>query len=160
VCSSDLPPDLVLSGINHGHNAGRAVLHSGTVGAALTGRTFGRRSMAISLAMGRKPRWDTAAIVAADALALLVRAKGDLVLNVNVPDVAPGQLRPLARARLATFGAVTATITERGAGHVKLAYAAPTDRAAEDSDVALLAAGHPTFTPLRTVCEDDDVVVA
>ena len=30
------PPDLVLSGINQGPNTGRAVLHSGTVGAALT----------------------------------------------------------------------------------------------------------------------------
>src|SRR5690349_8119032 len=29
-------PDLVLSGINRGANAGRAILHSGTVGAAVT----------------------------------------------------------------------------------------------------------------------------
>ena len=31
----DPAPDVVLSGINHGANVGRAVLHSGTVGAAL-----------------------------------------------------------------------------------------------------------------------------
>ncbi|UYO97695.1 5'/3'-nucleotidase SurE [Microbacterium sp. M28] len=31
------PADLVLSGVNHGANVGRAILHSGTVGAALTG---------------------------------------------------------------------------------------------------------------------------
>ena len=34
-------PDLVVSGINHGINAGRSALHSGTVGATLTGAQFG-----------------------------------------------------------------------------------------------------------------------
>src|SRR5690242_6388142 len=34
-------PDLVVSGINAGLNTGRAVLHSGTVGAVLTGQNFG-----------------------------------------------------------------------------------------------------------------------
>lgn len=43
------PPDLVLSGINRGANAGRAVLHSATVGAALTAANYGMRAMAVSL---------------------------------------------------------------------------------------------------------------
>src|SRR5688572_24935355 len=33
-------PDIVLSGVNRGANAGHAVLHSGTVGAALTGANY------------------------------------------------------------------------------------------------------------------------
>ena len=37
------PPDVVMSGINPGCNTGRAVLHSGTVGAALTAANFGVR---------------------------------------------------------------------------------------------------------------------
>lgn len=43
------PPHFVLSGINLGANAGRAVLHSGTVGAALTAAAQGRPAMAVSL---------------------------------------------------------------------------------------------------------------
>jgi 5'-nucleotidase len=43
------PPDLVVSGINPGCNTGRAVLHSGTVGAALTAANFGCRGLAVSL---------------------------------------------------------------------------------------------------------------
>jgi 5'-nucleotidase len=43
------PPDLVLSGINRGANAGNAVLHSGTVGACLTAASAGLRAMAVSL---------------------------------------------------------------------------------------------------------------
>ena len=43
------PPDVVVSGINPGCNTGRAVLHSGTVGAALTAANFGGRGLAISI---------------------------------------------------------------------------------------------------------------
>lgn len=43
------PPELIVSGINPGANTGRAVLHSGTVGAALTAASFGCRGLAISL---------------------------------------------------------------------------------------------------------------
>jgi 5'-nucleotidase len=42
-------PDLVVSGINPGANTGRAVLHSGTVGAALTAANFGCRGLAVSI---------------------------------------------------------------------------------------------------------------
>src|SRR5262245_27622897 len=42
-------PDLVLSGINLGANAGHAVVHSGTVGAVITGSVNGLRGMAVSL---------------------------------------------------------------------------------------------------------------
>ncbi|WP_432986285.1 5'/3'-nucleotidase SurE [Dactylosporangium sp. CA-233914] len=42
-------PDILLSGINRGANAGHAILHSGTVGAALTAATEGLRALAVSL---------------------------------------------------------------------------------------------------------------
>jgi 5'-nucleotidase len=45
-------PDLVLSGINHGVNVGRSVLHSGTVGAALTASQLGISALAVSLRVG------------------------------------------------------------------------------------------------------------
>ena len=57
-------PDLVLSGINHGVNVGRSVLHSGTVGAALDRQPAGHqragglaagRGRARSLGVGRRP---------------------------------------------------------------------------------------------------------
>lgn len=43
------PPDVVVSGINRGANAGTAVLHSGTVGAALTAAANGVPALAVSL---------------------------------------------------------------------------------------------------------------
>jgi len=38
------PFDLIVSGINPGANVGRSVYHSGTIGAALTGRNGGSRA--------------------------------------------------------------------------------------------------------------------
>ena len=49
------PPDLVVSGINPGRNVGRAVLHSGTVGAALTSAAFGLKALAVSIQAGSSP---------------------------------------------------------------------------------------------------------
>ena len=58
-------PDLVLSGINHGVNVGRSVLHSGTVGAALTAAQLGMRALAVSLRAGETPDpWESAADLA------------------------------------------------------------------------------------------------
>ncbi len=70
-------PDIVLSGINRGLNVGHAILHSGTVGAALTGSTLGRRGVAVSLESGwpEEPavlHWETAAHVAAQVIAWVV----------------------------------------------------------------------------------------
>jgi 5'-nucleotidase len=61
-------PDVVLSGINNGPNTGHAILHSGTVGAALTAATFGLRSVAVSIGAAPEPHWSTAATFAATAL--------------------------------------------------------------------------------------------
>lgn len=45
-------PDLILSGVNSGNNAGQAVLYSGTVGAAIEGALQGIRSIALSQYLG------------------------------------------------------------------------------------------------------------
>ena len=54
-------PDAVVSGVNPGTNTGRAVLHSGTVSAALTALTFSRPGVAISLALAPRMEWESAA---------------------------------------------------------------------------------------------------
>ena len=54
-------PDMVVSGINAGINTGHSIIHSGTVGAALTGHTFKMKGLAISLAQSDPWRWETAA---------------------------------------------------------------------------------------------------
>ncbi len=151
-------PDVVVSGINHGPNTGQAVLHSGTVGAALTASTHGLRALAVSIGMGTPTHWETAARVAGAALEWLLDAE-TMVLNVNVPNIAIEELRGLRQARLAAFGAVQATVADVGRGYVKLSYADVGAEAEDGTDAALVAAGFACFTPLEAVCEAVDVAI-
>jgi 5'-nucleotidase len=151
------PPDLVLSGINHGPNTGRAVLHSGTVGAALTACAHDLVAAAVSIESGADPRWDTAAAVADVVVPWLAAQTRPMTLNVNVPNVPLEELRGLARARLASHGAVQATVTERGAGWVQFEYAPIAADHEPGTDVALLADKYACVTPLSVACEAIDV---
>ena len=94
--------DLVVSGINPGANVGRAVYHSGTVGAALTGRNGHISGIAISQAVTgfgvegqgwdesiASQHWDSAAAVAKQVAQTLVddMPAEPVVVNINVPDL-------------------------------------------------------------------------
>jgi 5'-nucleotidase len=150
------PPDMVLSGINNGANTGHAVLHSGTVGAALTASTYGLPAAAFSIEVDIDPSWDTAAAVAVTVLDWLVDA-GPVVLNVNVPDVELDGLRGLRPATLASFGVVQTNVTEVGRGYVKLTYTDIDADLEPETDAAFLADGYATVTPLVAVCEGEGV---
>ena len=148
------PPDVVLSGINLGANTGNAVLHSGTVGAAMTARVHGCRALAVSLAVGDGPHWETAAAVARQALSWLLDVEHPVVLNVNVPDVAEHELRGVRRATLAPFGTVQTTIAESGEGFVRLGVADVHREPEPGSDDALVAQQYATVTALNPLCVD------
>ncbi|MFN2569263.1 MAG: 5'/3'-nucleotidase SurE [Candidatus Dormibacteria bacterium] len=150
-------PDVVLSGINRGANTGNAILHSGTVGAALTGHLEGRPSMAVSLAGSAAVHWGTAAHVTAGILPRLLAGDEPLVLNLNVPDVPAAELRGLRLARLASYGAVQTTVTEVGQGFVRVGWGNGSARLEPDSDAMLLSSGHATLTVLESVTERSGV---
>lgn len=148
------PPDIVLSGVNHGSNTGYVILHSGTVGAVMTASTYGVRGLAASLADGGGSwQWESARAALAQTLPWLLTIDAPLTLNLNIPSVEPHELRGVAAARLARFGAVQATVTEAGAGWVKLAYESVAGDREPGTDEALLDEGYATVTPLTAVCE-------
>jgi 5'-nucleotidase len=151
------PPDLVLSGINRGHNTGQAILHSGTVGAAFTAAAYGGRGMAVSLVDGEPMQWETAVQVASGILPAVLAAPAGTVVNLNVPNVEPARLRGLRRATLAKFGAVQTNIAEIGRGYVTVELVAPDAELEPGTDAALLAEGCATMTTLRSVWETDEV---
>lgn len=147
-------PDIVLSGVNRGANVGRAILHSGTVGAALTAGINDGRGLAVSLDTGLNPEqfhWDTAAQQATDLLPFLLEQEAGCVLNLNVPNSAGPGLPELRTATLTRFGIVQTTLAERGEQHVRLAIADTTEAPDPDSDAALLAAGFATVTAIQPV---------
>jgi 5'-nucleotidase len=146
-------PDIVLSGINRGPNTGHAVLHSGTVGAALTASTHGCRAMAVSIGVGEPTFWSTAAEMATRVLPWLVDADAGVVLNLNTPNVAAEGVRGLRQARLASFGAVQTNVTEVGHGYVQLGYSDIDADYEPGTDAQLLADGYASITALLPVCE-------
>jgi len=89
------PPDLVVAGINRGANLGEDVWYSGTVSAAMEGSILGIASLALSVCCFDQPPDFRGAALFAAKLAPLAAAhlSPDTVLNINVPNRPPEQLR-------------------------------------------------------------------
>ena len=153
-------PDLLLSGVNLGPNTGNAVLHSGTVGAAMSGTVLGVPSLAFSL-NGIKPQhWDTAEHVARHVVQWALRAPLDgLTVSVNVPDVPVTDLRGLRQAPLASFGVVQGRVVESDERMIVMRYDMTEDTSEPDSDAGLLAQRWATVTLLRPPSADTGLEV-
>src|SRR5215469_12511841 len=113
-------PDVVLSGINRGSNTGRNVVHSGTVGAAVSGYASGVRGLAVSLRGDEPVHWDTAVAITRLVIPFLITIAEPCLLNLNVPDVEPSAVLGLRQAPLAAFGTVQTTVIETGIGYVRI----------------------------------------
>lgn len=159
----DPVPQLVLSGINYGANVGRAILHSGTVGAALTAAVNGVRGLAVSLDVGlhpvHPPHWDTAGRLLSQVLEILIGAPAGTALSLNVPDRPVETLRELRLAALARFGIVQTRVDRVEDGQLHLDQVELDVPPEPGTDSALLAAGHPTLTALESVCEAANTVL-
>jgi 5'-nucleotidase len=101
----EAPPDLVVSGVNHGPNLANDVLYSGTVAAAMEAALLGVNAIAISLAGAPPHDFEEAARFAVSLARRVVasRPPAPLLLNVNVP---PGPVRGYRFVRLGrrTYG--------------------------------------------------------
>lgn len=83
-------PDLVVSGINGGLNAGINVLYSGTVAAAIEGAFYGITSLAVSLEYDEHAQFDKAARIARSIIEQVLENKGPepQLYNMNLPTAA------------------------------------------------------------------------
>nr|VFJ42819.1 MAG: 5'-nucleotidase /3'-nucleotidase /exopolyphosphatase [Candidatus Kentron sp. DK]VFJ47067.1 MAG: 5'-nucleotidase /3'-nucleotidase /exopolyphosphatase [Candidatus Kentron sp. DK] len=99
-------PDIVVSGINSGPNLGDLVFYSGTVAAAMEGRSLGFPAIAVSMTSKTPDHYETGARVVRSILDRMIRhnpaaaLSTNTILNVNVPDVAWDELRGFQVTRL------------------------------------------------------------
>jgi 5'-nucleotidase len=100
------PPDVVISGINHGPNMGEDVLYSGTVAAAMEGLALGIPAIAVSFA-GSVQRADAMLDTQVDAIRGLLRhllqlpaLPRDTLFNVNLPAVPGSEIKGVRLTRL------------------------------------------------------------
>jgi 5'-nucleotidase len=99
----DQPPDLILSGVNHGSNLAEDVTYSGTVAAAMEGALLGIPSIALSMMLRiedgeRRAIWDTPLAHAPKLIkTLLAEAwSATTLINVNFPDAPPESITGVA----------------------------------------------------------------
>jgi 5'-nucleotidase len=148
-------PDIVVSGLNAGSNAGINVLYSGTVAAAIEGAFYRRTSIAVSLEY-TKPKLDfpPAAALARQVIEQIVGhepADGSL-FNVNIPSLEKGPVRGIRTMPQAVIPYVEEFDRRTDPRGRVYFWTSPSLRTREphpDSDVFALNEGYITVTPLH-----------
>jgi 5'-nucleotidase len=148
-------PDVVVSGMNAGSNAGINVLYSGTVAAAIEAAFFKHTSIAVSLEY-TKPKLDFArgAEIGRKVIERILACKppAGTLFNVNIPSLDRGPIRGI-RVTPQNFAAYLEKydrrVDPRGRVYfwISPGYGCPDPH--PDSDVTALAEGYITVTPLQ-----------
>jgi len=150
----DFMPDVVVSGVNLGANMGDDTIYSGTVAAASEGFLLGIPSLAVSLASKEGKHFESAIGVALELVQRLARAPfgAPVLLNVNVPDVAPDALRGLEVTRLGRRHKAEPVVklqTPRGDTAYWIGPAGGAADAGPGTDFHAVGEGKVSVTPLR-----------
>ncbi|MCI4665846.1 MAG: 5'/3'-nucleotidase SurE [Neomegalonema sp.] len=157
----DTPPDLVLSGVNRGHNLAEDAVYSGTLGAALEGALLGRKAIGLSqyfappLASDPEAMFEAARAHGAATVRKLLTADWtpDLFFNVNFPPVRAAEaqgpvLARQGRRRVGKFAPVSRT-SPSGRPYFWLTHSRDNASTAPEDDAAMCAKGFITVTPMR-----------
>lgn len=161
----DAPPDLILSGVNKGHNVAEDTLYSGTLGAAMEGALHKMRAIGLS-------QYYNPALVAQGDVFSAARMHGAKVIrrildhapwetgarygvfyNVNFPPVPGDAVRGMKVTRQgaregAAFG-VEAQIAPNGRKYLWIRHGLGNASAAAGTDAREAGEGYITVTPLR-----------
>jgi 5'-nucleotidase len=157
---AEQPPDLLVSGINHGLNLGDDVFYSGTVNAACEARQFGLPAVALSQEPGRREMTDSARISSLLLRQLLAAGpRPELLLNVNFPAAEIRGVQVTRLGRRVYRDVVVAKTDPRGQAYYWLAGSPQWDDAAGNDQEAILR-GFVSVTPLRMSGFTDDQAMA
>lgn len=171
----DAWPDLVLSGVNRGNNAGENAVYSGTVGGAMEAALHGIPAIALSQFYGPENNalpdpFEAALVHGADTIrALLDRGLWDatpyrLFYNVNFPALAAGAVRGLRVARqgfrsTAQFG-IEAQTSPSGRRFLWVTGGPQAVRTGPGTDVDANLDGYIAVTPMRADLTAHDTLAA
>lgn len=158
----DRPPDVLISGINAGSNAGINVLYSGTVAAAIEGAFYRIPSVAFSLEYQRPVKLDfgTAAVLARRVLQRILehRLEPGLLVNVNIPSLDAGPprgVRVLPQATRPYKESFDRRRDPRGRTYFWITTDIKCPDHAGETDVQGLAENYITVTPLKFDLTDE-----
>lgn len=155
------PPDLLVSGINHGANTAVNIVYSGTVSAATEGMMMGIPSIAVSV---NSFSYDVDCQPAARYAAIIARhisgtnLPAGTLINVNVPAISSSDIKGIKITRQGT-GNWHDTYERRqdplGHDYYWLTGTYRPTEGETDTDDAAMCAGYVSVTPIRFQLTDD-----
>lgn len=151
----ETPPDLVVSGINHGGNMGDDITYSGTVAAAMEANLMGIPSLAVSLATyGTTEYFPDAARVAVQVVREMVRngLPADTFLNLNIPNLPFDQIKPVQitrQGKRSFVGKIVDKTDPRGRKYYWIGSEEPSFLDDEGTDFNAVGNAHASLTPLH-----------
>jgi 5'-nucleotidase len=146
--------NMVVSGINQGHNLGDDILISGTVGAALQGYLRGLPALAVSIdAMGNSGP-QNAALLAKLVVKRIISQNlpADIFLNINLPDLALADIKGIKIA-LPAHKTHIDTVEEGHDGRREyywLVRQKQANNAGKNTDIQVLENGYISLTALHS----------
>lgn len=146
-------PDLVISGINGGLNAGINVLYSGTVAAAIEGAFFGITSIAVSLEYDDHAQFDRAARMARKIIQQVLAQKGAEaeLYNLNFPTSAmerPTEMRVVPMGVVQYGNQFIKRTDPKGRPYYWATGDPPPVHSGYETDLTALEKGYVTLTPM------------
>lgn len=156
----DRPPDLVISGINHGPNMGEDVFYSGTVAAAIEGSIQGASAIAASLVTRETADFvEPARFIARLARQVVERGlPRRQLLNVNLPHRPWSELRGVRLTRLGSRvyrDTLVKKVDPRGRDYYWIGGEDPVWQELDGTDFHAVHAGWISVTPLRLDLTDE-----
>jgi 5'-nucleotidase len=155
---ADQPPDLILSGVNHGSNLAEDVTYSGTIAAAIEGTLLGIRSVAMSQVGGSleegKIHWETPLAFGPALLTKLLDVgwPRGTVINVNYPPCPPKAVTGTDITRQGRRDQASLRIDARsdpwGMPYFWFNFERPPSTLVPGSDLAAIAGNRISVTPL------------
>jgi 5'-nucleotidase len=149
------PPDIIISGLNAGSNAGINVLYSGTVAAAIEGAFYRHTAIAVSLEYDKKiTDFPAAARYARQVIEQILATKptAGSLFNVNLPVLERGPVKGV-KVLPQNVSPYTEKFDRRVNPRGRMYFWASPDFLCPDpapgTDVEALAEGYITITPLK-----------
>jgi 5'-nucleotidase len=159
----DQRPDLVLSGVNRGHNTAEDVTMSGTVAGAIQGMALGVPAIALSQSLAVfhddvVAHWETAETYAPGIIERLLEAgwPKDVIININFPNLPPGEVGEVGEVEVTRQGfrdihnmKAERRTDLRGRDYYWMGFTARRPAVAEGTDLSAVLAGRISVTPLH-----------
>lgn len=150
----DCPPDLAVSGINAGNNAGVNALYSGTIGAAAEAAMAGIPSMAVSLDVYHGADYSYSAEFALEFAKKLIKKPlpRGVLANINLPNLPKEKIKGARTTRMSMlrYNERYETHTDsHGRHHYWLEGDYEEHKAEPGTDLAALEDGYVSITPIH-----------